>query len=54
MPFGLSNALSAFQRFMNEIFAEILDVSVVIYLDNILVYSDNLKSYRRHVRKVLR
>jgi len=39
---------------MNEIFVEMLDVSVVIYLDDILVYSDNLKSHRRHMREVLR
>jgi len=54
MSFGLLNALSAFQRFINEIFTEMLDVSVVIYLDDILVYSDDLESHKRHVREVLR
>jgi len=54
MPFGLSNVPSAFQRFMNEIFAEMLDISVVIYLDNILVYSNNLENHKRHMREVLR
>ena len=54
MPFGLTNAPAAFQRFMNDIFADMVDVSVVIYLDDILVYSDNLEEHRVHVREVLR
>jgi len=54
MPFGLSNAPSAFQRLMNEIFANILDVFVVVYLDDILIYSDNLTEHKRHVKEVLR
>ena len=41
MPFGLTNALAAFQRYMNDIFSDLLDVNVIIYLDDILVYSDN-------------
>src|SRR5690606_21143193 len=39
MPFGLTNAPSAFQRFMNDIFADMTDVSVIVYLDDILVFS---------------
>ena len=39
MPFGLTNAPSAFQRFMNDIFSDLLDVFVVIYLDDILIYN---------------
>jgi len=49
MPFGLSNALSVFQCFMNDIFSDLLDVSVVIYLDNILIYSDNMKEILRRL-----
>ena len=41
MPFGLTNAPLALQRFMNMIFADMLDVCVVVYLDNILIYLDN-------------
>ena len=37
MPFGLSNAPAAFQRFMNDIFSDLLDVNVTIYLDDILI-----------------
>jgi hypothetical protein len=40
MPFGLSNAPAAFQRFMNDIFGDLLDVCVIVYLNNILIYSD--------------
>jgi len=45
MPFGLSNALAAFQQFMNKIFGDLLDVYVVVYLDNILIYSNNLEDH---------
>jgi len=54
MPFGLSNAPSAFQHFMNDIFSDLLNVSVVIYLDDILIYSDNMDDHKKHVKKVLR
>ena len=54
MPFGLTNAPSAFQRFMNDIFSDLLDVHVIIYLDDILIYSDNPADHKKHVREVLR
>src|ERR1700728_1674112 len=54
MPFGLTNAPAAFQRFMNDIFSDMLDVCVIIYLDDILIYSDNKEVHRKHVREVLR
>ena len=53
MPFGLSNALVAFQCFVNEIFADMLDICVVVYLDTILIYSDNLDNHQKHVKEVL-
>jgi len=53
MPFGLSNAPSAFQRLMNKIFTDLLDICVVIYLDNILIYSDILKDHKQQVKEVL-
>src|SRR5258708_13728367 len=46
MPFGLSNALAAFQRFINDILGDLLDVCTVGYIDDILVYSDSLESHR--------
>ncbi|KAL7277983.1 hypothetical protein ACG7TL_007936 [Trametes sanguinea] len=54
MPFGLSNAPAAFQRFVNDIFLDLLDVCVVVYLDDILIYSDNSKQHCEHVKEVLR
>src|SRR5258708_8397271 len=42
MPFGLSNAPAAFQRFINDILGALLDVCTIGYLDDILIYSDSL------------
>ena len=53
MPEGLTNAPAAFQRFMNDIFADIIDVNVIVYLDDILVYSDDLAEHKCHVWEVL-
>ena len=53
MPFGLTNAPAAFQYLMNNIFLDLLDICVLIYLDDILIDSDTLEEHRRHVREVL-
>jgi len=52
MPFGLSNAPAAFQCFVNTIFTDMLNVCVVVYLDDILIYSIDLDHYQQHVREV--
>jgi hypothetical protein len=54
MLFGLSNAPAAFQRFMNNIFGDLLDVCVIVYLDDILIYSDDMSQHKKHVKEVLR
>ena len=54
MPFGLTNAPVAFQRFMNNIFSNLLDVCVVIYLDDILIYSNNMSEHHQHIKEVLK
>ena len=54
MLFGLTNASAAFQQFMNDIFSDLLDVCVVIYLDNILIYSNNMSKHYQHVKEVLK
>ncbi len=41
MPFGLSNAPASFQGYINQILAEKLDIFVVVYLDNILIYTED-------------
>ena len=53
MPFGLANAPAYFQRFVNEIFAEMTDKFVIIYLDDFLIFSENEDTHRTHVRSVL-
>ena len=54
MTFGLTNASAAFQQFMNDIFSDLLDVCVMIYLDDILIYSNNMSEHHRHVKEVLK
>ncbi|CEL54634.1 Retrotransposable element Tf2 155 kDa protein type 2 OS=Schizosaccharomyces pombe (strain 972 / ATCC 24843) GN=Tf2-7 PE=4 SV=1 [Rhizoctonia solani AG-1 IB] len=54
MPFGLSGAPGAFQAMMNEVFQDLLDVTVIIYLDNILIFSQNPAEHEEHVKEVLR
>ncbi|KAF8756857.1 hypothetical protein RHS01_03817 [Rhizoctonia solani] len=53
MPFGLTNAPAAFQHFMNDLFRDLIDVTVVIYLDDILIFSEDPKDHPGHVREVL-
>ncbi|QRW26202.1 Transposon Tf2-7 polyprotein [Rhizoctonia solani] len=54
MPFGLCNAPAAFQHFMNEIFRDILDVYVVVYLDDILIFSESRELHTKHLQEVLK
>ena len=54
MPFGLCNASSTFQVFINDILREYLDVFYSIYLNDILIYSDTRKKHIKHVRKILK
>jgi len=53
MPFGLTNTPAAFQHFVNTIFADMLDVCIVMYLDDILIYSEDMESHQQHVQEVL-
>jgi len=52
IPEGLTNAPAAFQQFMNDIFSNTLDVCVVVYLDDILIYSSNTATHRQQVKEV--
>ena len=54
MPFGLTNAPATCQRFVNDILREFLDVFCVCYLDDILIYFDNLQDHRKQVKAVLK
>lgn len=53
MPFGLANAPSSWQSFINSILGNDLDDFVTAYMDDILIYSDNLKDHKRQVQQVL-
>src|SRR5260221_1505581 len=53
MPFRLSNTPVAFQRFINEVLGDLMDICTVGYLDDILIYSDSLEDHQDHVCEVL-
>jgi hypothetical protein len=53
MPFGLANAPATFQAYVNTTLAGLLDHFVVVYLDDILIYSRNEDKHHDHVRQVL-
>ncbi len=54
MPFKLKNALTTFQRLINDTLREYLNDFAITYLDDILIYSDDLEMHCSHVHKVLR
>ena len=53
MPFGLANAHATFQNMMNEIFRDMIDLGVVIYLDDIPIHSENEQEHVVLVKQVL-
>src|SRR5207244_10026179 len=53
MSFGLTNAPSFFMYFMNSVFITELDVCVVVFIDDILVYSKNEEEHAKHLQLVL-
>ena len=53
MPFGLTNASAAFMDLMNRVFKSYLDTFVIVFIDDILVYSRSEEEHAEHLRIVL-
>jgi hypothetical protein len=53
MSFGLTNAPAYFMYLMNNVFMDYLDKFVVVFIDDILIYSQNEQEHDKHLRKVL-
>ncbi|SPO22889.1 uncharacterized protein UTRI_01567 [Ustilago trichophora] len=53
MPFGLKNAPSVFQTLVNRVLRPYLDKFVIVYLDDILIYSNTLDEHQEHVSRIL-
>jgi hypothetical protein len=53
MLFRLTNAPASFQRWMNEVLSDYLDIFCIAYLDDMLIYSDNPTQHRQHVKLIL-
>ena len=53
MPFGLTNAPAAFMKLMNDVFREYLDKCVIVFIDDILIYSRSREEHAEHLRIVL-
>ena len=53
MPFGLCNAPATFQRWINQTLQRVINRCCIVYLDDVLIYSDNLEQDRRDVRTII-
>ena len=53
MPFGLTNAPAAFMDLMNRVFSDYLDKFVIVFIDDILIYSKSHEEHEQHLKLVL-
>ena len=54
MPFGFINIPATIQTLINDILKKYLNRFCIVYLDDILIYSDSIEDYKKHVRLVLK
>ena len=54
MPFEFTNALATCQQMINNALRDLLDVTVVTYLNDILVYSEDSAKHEKHVKQILK
>ena len=54
MPFSLINAPASFQSYIHKVLCEYLDIFVIVFLDNILIYSMKKSQHKQYVRTVLK
>ena len=53
LPFGLTNGLATYQRYINNILFNYLNDFYMAYLDNIIIYFKNKLEYKEYIHKVL-
>jgi transposase InsO family protein len=54
MPFGLTNAPAQFQAYIHQVLAGLVDITCIVYLDDILIFSGTEEEHVEHVKEVLR
>ena len=54
MSFGLNNAPVTFQRLMNKVLRQYIGKFVQVYLDDVIIYSNNLNEHKKHIKAVLK
>ena len=54
VPFGLTNAPATFMCLMNSVFSKYMDKFVLVFLDDILIYSKNEEEHEEHLRLTLK
>ena len=53
LPFGLINSSIIYQQYLNNILFNYLNVFYIAYLDDILIYSNNIEEYKKHIKLIL-
>jgi len=54
MPFGLTNAPSTFQDMMNHVFSDMIDLGLLVYIDDFLIYAKTEEEHDQQVKETLK